>query len=206
MYFPPAGITLSQHQTFIACYQLGPFACYALVAAFANFLSSDGRSNDTDVPKNADAPWIKATYAIFGAFSGAVHLAVLGCVWRSQDLGVSFSALFVPQWVKLWLPGAEEALYVEESLFFLQWDFILVVLAACIYVERIVEAMWVYGGDGKEEEGVNSWVVMLVCGVACVVVGPGAVVSAVLYIREDFLRHAFAEKEREKMLEKKVAQ
>ncbi|KAI5460575.1 hypothetical protein BGZ63DRAFT_387468, partial [Mariannaea sp. PMI_226] len=197
VYFPPSSITLSQHQAFIASYQLGPFVCYALVAAFANYFTSDGKTRTTQ-PANADVPWIKATYAIFGAFSAIVHIAVLACVWRSGDPSVSFDTLFVPRWGQLWLPNAAEALYVEESLFFLQWDFILVTLSCMIYVARILEAM--RGSKGDQEPVLKNALVVLGCGIVCVIFSPGAVVSAVLFAREDFLRQQFSERERQKML------
>ncbi|KAF7562317.1 hypothetical protein G7046_g1837 [Stylonectria norvegica] len=197
VYFPPSGMTLSQHQAFIATYQLGPFVCYAAVAALANYFSSDGKATTT-FAVNADAPWIKATYAIFGTFSGIVHLAVVGCAWRSDDPCVSLNALFVPRVGKLWLPDAADALYVEESLFFLQWDFILVVLACMIYVAGILETM--RGSRGTKQPATKNALVAVCCGILSVLFSPGAVVSAVLYAREDFLRQQFAGKERERIL------
>jgi len=192
VYFQPSSLTVSQQQSFIAIYQLGPFICYALVAAFVNFLSSDHK-DETIHAANADVPWIKGTYAAFGLFSGVTHLSVLRVVMLSKDPSVSLASIFVPRIAKIWRADAVESLFVEESLFFLQWDFILVVLAGSIYVTRISEVT-VGLGDGESWLGFRSALMVFSYGIACVMLGPGAVISAVLYLREDFLRKQYAEK------------
>jgi hypothetical protein len=200
VYFPPSGTTESQHQTFIANYQLGPFICYGLVAAFANYLSSDHKDEKPHAP-NADAPWIKATYAVFGLFSGVVHLSIMRLLLQSKDPSVSLSTVFVPQLGKIWKPDAAASLYVEESLFFLQWDFILVVLACSIYITRISEGMYCSRDGGWP--AFKSITLVLAFGVACVLFSPGAVVSGVLYLREDFLRRDYADKQEKDLLQDK---
>lgn len=193
VYFPPSQITDSQHQAHIAFYQLGPFICYALVATFANYLASDHRDSEAQVTKpNEDAWWIKAAYAFFGCFSGIVHVAMVCRVIFSRNPTLSLDRLFVPRLAPIWHDDAAANMYVEESLFFLQWDFILVVLACSLYVTRLVEAM--YGSRGEGEDGwlaFKSASILLCCGVSCVALGPGTVVSAVLFLREDFLRKQY---------------
>ena len=186
-------MTESQHQTFIAIYQLGPIACYALIAAFVNYLSSDHRDEKSHLV-DADAPWIKATYAVFGLFSGVVHLSIVCMALRSNESSFSLARLFVPRLASLWGLNAATSLYAEESLFFLQWDFILVVLACSIYITRILQAMYgLYDGDWWLP--LKSAALVLALGVACILFSPGAVVSGVLYVREDFLRQKFMEKQ-----------
>ena len=193
VYFPPSQLTDSQHQVHIAFYQLGPFICYALVATFANYMAADHRDGEAQVTKpNADAWWIKATYAFFGSFSGIVHVATVCKVIFSRDPSLSLDRLFVPRLAPIWQDDAAANMYVEESLFFLQWDFILVVMACSLYVTRIAEAMY-----GSRTEGEDGWLafksaaVLLGCGVSCVALGPGAVVSTVLFLREDLLRKQY---------------
>ena len=193
VYFPPSQLTESQYQAHIAFYQLGPFICYALVAAFANYMASDHRDGEAPVTKpNADAWWIKAVYAFFGSFSGIVHVATVCRVMFSRDPTFSLHKLFVPRLESIFHADAAAHLYVEESLFFLQWDFILVVLACSLYVTRIAEAMY-----GSREEGEDGWLafksaaMLLWCGILCVTLGPGTVVSGVLFLREDFLRKQY---------------
>lgn len=201
VYFPPSGTTESQHQTFIANYQLGPFICYALVAASENYLSSDHK-DEKSYPANADAPWVKATYAVFGLFSGVVHLTIMRVLLQSNDPSVSLATVFVPQLAKIWRPDAAASLYVEESLFFLQWDFILVVLACSIYITRISEAMYgPHSGDGWLS--FKSAALVLLFGITCVLLSPGAVVSGVLYLREDFLRQNYMNKQEKDLIQVK---
>ena len=193
VYFPPSQLTDSQHQAHIAFYQLGPFICYALVAAFANYLASDHRDGEAQVTKpNADAWWIKAAYGFFGFFSGFVHMSTVFRVMLSRDPTISLHRLFVPRLEAIFHVDAAAHMYVEESLFFLQWDFILVVLACSLYVTRIAEAMYGFRGEGED-----GWIafktaaILLWCGIFCVTLGPGTVVSAVLFLREDFLRKQY---------------
>lgn len=193
VYFPPSQLTDSQHQAHIAFYQLGPFICYALVATFSNYIAADHRDGKGPVAKpNADASWIKAAYAFFGSFSGIVHVATVCRVIFSRDPTLSLDRLFVPRLGPIFHADAAAHMYVEESLFFLQWDFVLVVLACSLYVTRIAEAMY-----GSREEEEDSWLafksaaILLCCGISCVALGPGAVVSAVLFLREDFLRKQY---------------
>lgn len=193
VYFPWPSTTTSQHQAFIAVYQLGPFMCYGLVSTFANYLSSHRKRVQPQVP-NADAKWIKATYAFFGVFSAVVHVAVLSLVWRSQEPSLSLSEIFMPRLSKLWSPNAAAARYVDEFLFFLQWDFILVVMGVSLYVVRILEGISSSLEDGQWPAYKRS-AVLLVSGIASVVLSPGLIVSLALYRREDFLRDSFAQKE-----------
>jgi hypothetical protein len=69
--------------------------------------------------------------------------------------------------------------------------FFLVVLACSIYITRISEGMYC-SRDGGWPIFQNGALV-LASGIACVLLSPGAVVSGVLYLREDFLRQHFAE-------------
>lgn len=192
VYFPWPSTTTPQHQAFIAIYQLGPFMCYSLVSAFANFLSSDRKQAPPQVA-NSDAKWIKATYAFFGVFSAIVHVAVLGFVWSSRDPSLSLSEIFMPRWGNLWGPNAAAELYVEESLFFLQWDFILAVMCGSLYIARILEG--ISSAKNGQWPAYKRSAVLLVSGIASVVLSPGLIVSLVLYGREDFLRDSFAQKQ-----------
>ncbi|KAM5456326.1 hypothetical protein MaudCBS49596_001348 [Microsporum audouinii] len=189
VYFPRSGMTESVYTTVIAYYQLGPFICYAMVAALACYLSSDHKPGQ-NCPPNADARWIKATYAVFGLFSGVMHLSVVGLLLSSVDGSLSLSRVFIPQLSNLLRPDAAASLFVEETLFFLQWDFILLALVCSIYSLRISEGIYCPQGSGWPT--LTSAVLGTAFGISCLVFGPGAVVSAMLWLREDFLRQNYA--------------
>jgi Na+/proline symporter len=184
-FFPPSSITQSTHQAHIAFYQIGPFACYALVAALSSLGSVKGPQTPGQA-KNADAWWIKTTYAVFGVFSGVVHVAILAYVMTSKDTSLSLSRLFVPEINRTSRPNAAEIRYVEEHLFFLQWDFILVVLACALYATRTLEGMYCKRSEGWTS--VQGGILVFLIGVACTFLSPGAVISLILYLREDILR------------------
>ncbi|EFQ99796.1 hypothetical protein MGYG_02808 [Nannizzia gypsea CBS 118893] len=193
VYFPRSGMTESVYTTVIAYYQLGPFICYAIVAALANYLSSDHRSRE-EYPPNADARWIKANYAVFGLFSGAMHLSVVWLLLSSEDSSLSLSRVFIPQFGNLLKPDAAASLFVEETLFFLQWDFIFLAIVCSIYSFRISEGIYC-----PQQSGWPTFTGVVLgtgFGIACVVFGPGAVVSAMLWLREDFLRQDYAKKQK----------
>ncbi|KAI0456730.1 hypothetical protein F5B21DRAFT_502028 [Xylaria acuta] len=186
VFFPPSGITQSMHQAHIAFYQLGPFTCYALVAAFSTF-ESRNKERSSPQMKNADAWWIKTTYAVFGAFSGVIHIAIVGYAKISSNKSLSLSRLFVPEISRTWKPDAVTIRYTEEHLFFLQWDFILIVLACAVYGTRTLEGMYCKQKGGWTSVQGGAALVLLV-GIACMIFGPGATISFILYLREDIIR------------------
>jgi hypothetical protein len=58
VYFPPAGITPSQRQAWMAVWQLAPFFCYCAIAAIVSYFSQTDTKKTADSPRsrNADAP------------------------------------------------------------------------------------------------------------------------------------------------------
>ncbi|KAF1978069.1 hypothetical protein BU23DRAFT_525733 [Bimuria novae-zelandiae CBS 107.79] len=185
VFFPPSSITQPMHQAYIAFYQLGPFACYAIVAAVSSLDSIKGQQPPRQT-KHADAWWIKTTYAVLGLFSGVAHIVIFAYATTSSDASLSLSRLFVPKIDKTWGSKAAEMRYAEEHLFFLQWDFILIVLACALYATRTLEGMYCRRAEGWTS--VQGGALVLVTGIACTIVSPGAVVSLILYLREDILR------------------
>ena len=76
VYFPPEGITTSQHQAWLAVWQLAPFWCYCVVTAISTYISSKGKP-EASHERDADLRWIKAIYVTFGLFSGIMHMSVM---------------------------------------------------------------------------------------------------------------------------------
>lgn len=189
VYFPPGGTTNEQHQMFIAFYQLGPFATYILTAGIAKYISS-GKERETQLSSNVDAPWIKVIYVVYGMFSALAHMGVILQVAFSSDPAFSLSRLFFPALSNLWGPEAAARRYVEEHLFFLQWDFILVVLGCSVYASRLVQGMYVSGERSSSPFLGTGWI--LVAGLVCMLFSPGAMITALLYVREDFIRQKYA--------------
>ena len=131
-----------------------------------------------------------------------VHLSVICVALQSSDRSVSIAKIFVPRLASIWRPDAADPVHAEGSLFFLQWDFILVVLACSVYMTRISEAM--YGPyDGDRWLAFKSAALIIAFGMACVLLSPGAIVSGVLYLREDFLRRNFIVKQEKELAESK---
>jgi hypothetical protein len=124
----------------MAVWQLAPFFCYCAIAEIVSYFSqTDTKTADSPRSHNANAPWLKAAFALFGFFSVAMHLAVLWELASSQDLPVSHESTFISQHHKLGHPNTAASLYNEESRFFLQWDYIIIVIGAAIYVTVILD-------------------------------------------------------------------
>lgn len=207
IHFPPATITSAQHQNIIALNQFGSFLCYVLVAAGATYLSTPNYAKTTTKttprPRNSDAPWLKATYAFFGLFSAVVHLAVLGrLLFRPGSLNgddVSLAGVFVPRLADglgagnfLSTPQARAVMMAPQVQFFMQWDYLLVLATAAVWSARNAEAMCCRRAGGWPP--LTGAAVVLALGLASFLLNPGTVLSAVLYLREDFLRKQVEEK------------
>ncbi|KAI5867876.1 hypothetical protein GGS23DRAFT_613041 [Durotheca rogersii] len=188
VYFPPGNITSSQHQAFLAVWQLAPLFCYCALSAIANYLSS-GKGDTVTRARNADVPWVKATYAVFGLFSALVHLGVQWTLATSADPGVSHSAAYVPRLDKLWQADAAARVYIEETTFFLQWDYVIIVAASAVYAVAILEGVY-----GRFAVGARAALFLATCA-TCHVGSAGLVYAAVLSVREDHLRGQFAKKQ-----------
>ena len=89
-------------------------------------------------------------------------------------------------------------MYVEESLFFLQWDMILVVLAYAIWISRTMEGL--YDRSGKGWDPTTTAAIIVGSSIVCLGLGPGAVVSGLLYVRENYIRSSWAVKQQAKSL------
>ncbi|RYP69054.1 hypothetical protein DL769_005372 [Monosporascus sp. CRB-8-3] len=190
IHFPPAGTTTAQHQTFIALNQFGSVFCYILVAAGANYLSSNHTDN-TPRPRHADAPWIKATYALYAVFCVLMHFVAIGWVLQSSDPNVSISEVFLPKFdnmhvTPLGRAKSKSMMMAPEVQFFLQWDFLLAVFVGAIWATRTTEAMYCPRQGGWEP--LTSAGLVFAFSIVSLLLNPGAVLSALLYVREDFLR------------------
>lgn len=185
VYFPPEGTTTSQHQAWLAVWQLAPFLCYCVIAAISTYLSSEDKVVAPH-QRAADLGWIKATYAVFGLFSGIMHVSVMYQLASSQNPSVSLVETFIPRLNSLWQPDTASSVFVAESAFFLQWDYIIIVVVGGIYSAQILQTVYdlSYGALGA------LFSTLIAC-VVSHVFGPGLVWAAALFLREDFLRRSF---------------
>lgn len=187
VYFPPSGTTSSQHQTLMAIWQGAPFLFYCAIATIVLYLSPKNPTQKDPTPsRNADKSWVKATIALYGLFSAAMHIGVLWELMFTKDLLVSHESTFLPMHQKLKLPNAGDVVFDEERKYFLQWDYIIVLVGAAVYVTAILDR--INSGFGR----MKQLVVFIVAVLASHVVSFGLVCAIVLYIREDFLRSRVA--------------
>ncbi|KAH7131822.1 hypothetical protein B0J11DRAFT_503017 [Dendryphion nanum] len=188
VYFPPSGITSSQHQAWMAAWQLAPFFCYCAMAGIVSYLSTSEIKKTTVSPRsrNSDAIWVKAILVFYGIFSAAMHLAVLWELVYSKDVSVSHEATFVPQHKKLGHPNTANFLFDEERKYFLQWDYLIIVIGAAIYVTVILDRICT--GFSRAQKVV----IFVAATFACHMFSFGFVLSVVLYLREGVLRSQVA--------------
>lgn len=197
VFFPHANMTEAQKQTALAIYQFGPLAFYALITTFSHLLSSSTSSR-----RNADAKWVKLTFAVCGILSGVIHIACLYAAAKSAEhtlaaadmgsLPLIFSALnelFIPTYSRVSSSKADTFM-TQCSLFFLQWDFIICATASALYCVGILKKSE-FVGTGNGSSVVSLLAFLLAFLLACVVVSPGFTVSATLLFRESILRDTF---------------
>jgi hypothetical protein len=146
--------------------------------------SDTKRTADSPQPRNADAPWVKSIFALFGFFSAAMHLAVLWEQAQSKDFFSLHDATFIPHLYKLGHPDTAASLFDEERKFFLQWDYVVIVVGAAVYVTVILDRMY-KGFSRMQRLGV-----FLLATATSHIVSFGAVLAVVLFMREDYLRDA----------------
>ncbi|KAF3054766.1 hypothetical protein CFAM422_013253 [Trichoderma lentiforme] len=113
VYFPPASITTSQHQAFMAVWQLAPFFCLATLLAISSCFSGSTQS------RNADARWIKITCLVYGLLSAVAHIGVHIALSTSHDPSVSQAAAYIPRFDALWRRDTAASVFIEKSIFFL---------------------------------------------------------------------------------------
>jgi hypothetical protein len=183
VYPPPAKITSSQHQAFMAAWQLAPFFCYCAMAGIILFFtpSTPPKTKMSPRSRNADMPWVKTIFAVFGLFSAAMHLAVLWELAITTNLTVTHEAVFIPQLHKFGYPDTAATLFDEERKYFLQWDYVIIHVAAAIYVTATLNRMYGFGD-------VQKVVVFAMASIASHVVSFGTVLAIVLFLRESFVR------------------
>ncbi|KAI1825902.1 hypothetical protein F4861DRAFT_537500 [Xylaria intraflava] len=189
IHYTPAGTTDAQLQTFVANYHLAGPIYYILIAAAAYTLTNRG-TDTTPRPRDADFWWVRATYVSAGAFSLLIHLDVLRRIAGSREAGVSFVGVFLPS-AEIGLPGAAATQYVKEHLYFLQWDWVILVLTVALWLARTTTALDALRSKRTEEDlhgMARSVGLLLAYSLACMLFGFGAVGSAVLYYREEALR------------------
>lgn len=189
MLFPPTGTTVSQHQSWITLYQFSPFFVYAAVQTFGAVWRSQ---TDNDADSDADAPFVKAAYLISAAWSAVAYVSALGIVLTSSDPAFSVWKLFVPSLASI--RNASPDTHIREgSYLFMQLDYLIVAAACVLYAAKTVERMCIDVSAGNtivpagRRTGAFGAAAMLTGGL-CVLLGPGAMGSLVLYIREGWLR------------------
>lgn len=184
VYFPPASITTSQHQAFMAVWQLAPFFCSAALLAIANcFPGSESQS------RNKDARWVKTTYVVYGLLSAAAQLGVHFILSTSKDPSVSQAAAYIPRFDNLWQQDTAISVFVDKAMFFLQVDYIIIVIASGVYVNANLEGL--YGRFTT----VGWFASLMLIMAACHVFSLGFVYAGILYLREDALRVRYLSEE-----------
>ncbi|PSN59367.1 hypothetical protein BS50DRAFT_508692 [Corynespora cassiicola Philippines] len=188
VYFPPSGITTAQHQAWTAVWQLTPFLCYAAMAAIGLFLTSRNTEQvvESERSSNSDVPWLKAVFLLFGFFSAVTHLSVLWELIVTNDHSISHESLFIPLSHKLGHSNATELSHIAESTFFLQWDYIIIIIAAAVYVTVILHRMYA-GLTRLHQTGIFFMALFLNHAVSF-----GCVCAIILFLREDILRQKVA--------------
>jgi hypothetical protein len=185
VYFPPEGTTVSQHQAWLAVWQLAPLLCYCVVAAISTYLSTEDKVAAPH-QRDADLRWVKATYALFGLFSGVMHVSVMYQLASSQSPSVSLMETFIPRSSSLWQPNTASSVFIAESAFFLQWDYIIIVVVGGIYTTKILQMVY-----GLNYGIIGGLVLTFSSCVASHIIGSGLVWAVVLLLREEFLRKSF---------------
>ena len=130
-----------------------------------------------------------------------VHLPTMWQIAVPNDPSISMSSVFIPHLSKLWQPDSAASVYIEESTFFLQWDYIVIVVAGGLYAPTIMDGMYGYR-DGGFAIFTNAALV-LAFSVASILFSPGLVYAVVLYFREDFLREDHAKKHGKRLVHDK---
>lgn len=82
-----------------------------------------------------------------------------------------------------------------EVHFFLQWDFILFVIITALWGARVFETI---DPRFKGENSIGRPAIVFVLIVLGYLINPGTVLSALLFLREDFLRADDNDKEKSK--------
>ncbi|PVI02671.1 hypothetical protein DM02DRAFT_701187 [Periconia macrospinosa] len=193
VYFPPPTLASAQHQAFMAVWDLTPFLCYCVMAAIVTFFSPIAHYRDVPESassRNADRPWVKGILALFGIFSAAIHIPILWELAVKGESKITHEAIFIPQLHKLGHPDTAASVFDAELRYFLQWDYIVVVIAAAVYITVIWKRI------NAESSKIQQVVVFLVATIASHIVSFGAVLAVILWMRENFLRNHIAVLER----------
>lgn len=197
MLFPGSQVTASQRQTFIVFYHFSPFFVYAIIQSFGNFLSP--KISGVEAKKNADARMVKWAYALTGLWSGTAYLTTLLLCLFSNNPEFTLGEIFVPNFSFPPKPRTNDALIKAGSGLFMRLDYWIVVISVVIYVAKTAEMMWM-GGPVKTRslQKMRGSVIIASAGafLATLVLGPGTVGSAVLYMRESRLREWREEEEK----------
>ncbi|KAF2846076.1 hypothetical protein T440DRAFT_406554 [Plenodomus tracheiphilus IPT5] len=163
------------HQQILAAWQLDPVWVslfqWALVAAFSSY--STKQSDEKSVH------WLQFSYAFAAASSAAGHLYSVTALLLSPDPRSTFERVYVP----FLFSGPEDATLklANGPWLFLQYDLIIISVSclswAYVLADRIIE------GQTRIRESVH--LLILTGGI---ILGPGAVVSIVLFCREENLQ------------------
>ena len=207
MLFTPSGATVAQRQGFITLYQFGPFFVYAVIQTFSSFLYRDGESEDESLSSTASKNFhhyrqiklVKTAYAVAGIWSGLAYIgSILVVLFSRSHSSISLSNLFMPS-LSAVARSSPETHIREGSFLFMKIDYAIVWLACVIYATKTAEMMWM-GGPVKMRTIRTMTGSVVIAGLALsasmCVLGPGAIVSVLLYVREEKLRK-WAEEEDE---------
>lgn len=188
--YPPSGTTASQHQSFIAFYQLSPFFVYIAIQTMSCLLPAPMDSPmDTSDGVGKDASFAKTSYAVSGVWAAIAYVSTVIIALTSSDPEISLGNMFIPSISDV--GNATAATHIKEGSFlFMKIDYIMVLIACVFYAAKTLELMWVGGPERAKGIASHRLAVVGFCltFVGSLIVGPGAVVSAVLYTREDKLR------------------
>lgn len=171
MFLPFSDPGLSITQALIASWQPSPLYVSLLLVVGAQVLGSKGKATKAS---NNDVRYVKSMYAFSFIVAAVSHVALL---YRSTQVKWSLVDIFVPRVISVHSSVSELIYYI------FQLDFVFIFAAA-------VFAAYITVIDAKRvgRSSVSSLVALISLLLGTIAVGPGAVVAAVWWWREDKLR------------------
>jgi hypothetical protein len=190
--FPPNGTTRSGHQLWIALYQFSPLITQAIISIVEYALPALEKKKNDDGAAAGYMSIVQGLYVLSGICCAAAHLSTMSMALLSTDPSISLHRIYLPIPSKVDKSG--DSRITEGAHIFMQFDFIIMSLSCLIYVATIMSQM----GSGSPVEVRNAggqseiyWRYLIAL-LAIIALGPGATMSIILYIREEWLWEQFS--------------
>ena len=162
-----------QHQTIIALFLAAPIAIHFLQWLLAKSISYLLGEAGAD---HLRLVYVRLAYAITAVASAVPHFCVLTTSLLTVDQATSFTRVFIP--VPFLVQRDSSHIILEGAHLFLQYDWLVFSLACMLWsVMLLLARTW------KSTALDRAWVFILMI-LSTVCCGPGATVSAVLWLRE----------------------